>query len=243
MEDEKYYKIFDIPILLTTSNHCIDNIVNKIIKRKKTLFTFANANTLNIAFDNNKYKQTIKKTIVLNDGIGIDIAAKILYKNKFLENLNGTDFIPKLFLRLPSGTKLYFLGSVEKNIKIAQKRFIYDYPYLELVGVNNGYFKNNLDILISINVLKPDIILVGLGNPKQEFWIEENYKNIDAIIFIGVGAFFDFYSGEMRRAPTLIRKLRLEWFFRLLIEPKRLFKRYVFGNLIFIIRVLKQKYS
>lgn len=237
------YKIFGLPVFSTSAGKLVECLIKNINSHNKLLLAFANAHTMNLVYTDDLYRQTLKSFVVVNDGIGVDIAAKILYKNSFLENLNGTDFMPVLFSALPDKTRLYFLGSTEENIRVVEKKFEINYPNLNLVGVNHGYFKDTEQILEKINAVSPHIVVVGFGNPKQEIWIEKNYQGIDASIFIGVGAFFDFYSNNIVRAPLLVRKLRFEWLFRLILEPRRLWKRYIIGNITFLVRVLKQKYS
>lgn len=238
--DKKIFTILGVNIRSSCIGTILDELIDSIHKKQIKLVAFANAHTLNIAYDNKEYKKTLKKFLVLNDGVGVDIASKLLYKESFEENLNGTDFMPSFFDALPSGTKLYFLGSVEKNIQLAAEKFINAYPDLNLVGRHNGYFTNDSHIINTINKTNPDILIVGFGNPLQEFWIEKNSTKINATLFIGVGAFFDFYSEEIKRAPRMVRKLHLEWLFRLLLEPKRLGKRYILGNFLFIFRILKK---
>lgn len=241
--DNKIFTILGINIHSSYSSSLINELIKSIHKKQKTLLAFANAHTLNISYENEKYKKTLQQFQVLNDGVGVSLASKILYHENFEENLNGTDFIPALFKALPDGTKLFFLGSIEKNIQLAGKKFIKSYPDLKLVGVHNGYFTDDSDIINTINEKSPDILIVGFGNPLQEFWIENNSTRIKTTLFMGVGAFFDFYSEETKRAPLIVRNLHLEWLFRLLLEPKRLGKRYILGNFLFIFRVLKQKFK
>lgn len=241
--NNKIFTILGINIHSCRTKHLINELIDSIQEKQKKLLAFANAHTLNIAYENRKYETTLQQFQVFNDGIGVSLAAQLLYNENFEENLNGTDFIPTLFDALPSGTKLFFLGSIEKNIQLAAKKFIKAYPDLNLVGIHNGYFTDDSIIINTINEKNPDILIVGFGNPLQEFWIEKNSTKINATLFVGVGAFFDFYSEEIKRAPLIIRNLHSEWLFRLLLEPKRLGKRYILGNFLFIYRILKQKFK
>ena len=241
--DKKIFIILGINIRSSSVPTIIDELIDSIQEKQIKLLAFANAHTLNISYENKEYQKTLQKFLVLNDGIGVDLASKLLYNKNFEENLNGTDFMPAFFNALPPGTKLFFLGSVEKNIQLAAENFIKTYPNLNLVGIHNGYFTDDSIIINIINEKNPDILVVGFGNPLQEFWIEKNSTEINSSLIIGVGAFFDFYSGEINRAPKIVRKIHLEWLFRLLLEPKRLWKRYVLGNFLFIFRVFKQKFK
>jgi N-acetylglucosaminyldiphosphoundecaprenol N-acetyl-beta-D-mannosaminyltransferase len=120
------------------------------------------------------------------------------------------------------------------------------YQGLKIVGENNGYFEKNTieekNIINSINESHADILLVGLGAPFQEKWIHSHRKELSSKILMGVGGLFDFYSGNIPRAPLWIRKMGLEWTYRLYQEPRRMFKRYVIGNPLFIYRVYKSQF-
>ena len=200
---------------------------------------FANAHTVNEANANSGFNETLKNFIVFPDGIGVDLAAKYNHGKKFKQNLNGTDFVPKLLSHLTQ-KRVFLLGGepgISENVlKIWQK----EYPQHEWLGSHHGFLSefdsNQLSSrLASLNI---DILIVAMGNPKQEQWIERYGDRCNAKLSIGVGALFDFVSGEATRAPEFIRRYRLEWFYRLIKEPKRLGRRYLIGNPLFIARML-----
>ena len=234
-------KVFELNIHENTTSELIELLLHDLECREKKLLVFANVNTLNIAYANKLYHSVLNFFYIVNDGVGVDIAAKILHRKIFSENLNGTDFIPKLFKSLPKYSKVFIYGSIEKNIKLVEKKIIKEFENIDLVGVQDGYMSDNGDLISKIDESGADIVIIGLGNPKQEFWIMDNYMKVNASIFIGAGAFFDFYSGSIRRAPLWIRKIRMEWVFRLILEPKRLWKRYLYGNMIFMLRIISAK--
>ncbi len=111
------------------------------------------------------------------------------------------------------------------------------------MGVCNGYVYDNEVLVSRISASQAQVVIVGQGNPKQELWIYDNHEKIGATVFIGVGAFFDFYSGNMKRAPKWVRAIKMEWFHRMILEPRRLWRRYLYGSIIFLFRVMKQKLS
>jgi exopolysaccharide biosynthesis WecB/TagA/CpsF family protein len=108
---------------------------------------------------------------------------------------------------------------------------------MRLVGVENG-FGDRVAAAARIRAACPDVLLVALGNPLQEFWIAEHLRALDARVAIGVGALFDYLAGRVRRAPRWVRALRSEWVFRMLMEPRRLAQRYLVGNPVFLWRSL-----
>ena len=117
------------------------------------------------------------------------------------------------------------------------------YPELEIAGVRHGYFdrSENEAVVEEINAAAPDILLVGLGMPLQERWLMENRQRLDVGVALTGGAVFDYVSGRVRRGPRLLTRGGLEWLARLLAEPRRLWRRYLVGNPLFLLRVLRQR--
>lgn len=134
------------------------------------------------------------------------------------------------------------LGATETNLKSAIQHFRRDYPGLKIAGAHHGYFQSNHEIVEAINRSHADVLIVGMGVPLQEKFIAGFDRELFCTARLGVGAFIDFASGNVPRAPYLFRKLRIEWLFRLLREPKRLWKRNV-GSLIFLCRILLYKWK
>lgn len=230
---------------------CIDNItmdqtINLLIEKMKTAVSnqvcFVNADCYNIAAKDPEYRKVLKNAdLVLADGIGVKLAGKLL-KKEIKQNINGTDLFPFLCKRLEKeDASLYLLGArpgvVEKVAAWIEKK----YPLVKIAGKNSGYFSNEqeLEIINHIRSSGAKMLLVALGVPAQEKWIFNNLQKIHIPVVMGVGGLFDFYSGRISRAPAWIREIGLEWFYRFLQEPTRMWKRYFVGNTIFMFRVLK----
>lgn len=161
--------------------------------------------------------------LVVPDGIGIVIASKLLSRNLH-ERVAGYDLVQNIFNELKNtDKKVYFLGGAPGVAKKAAECMREKHIGLNIVGTRDGYFKENeeQDIITEINELKPDLLLVGLGIPKQEKWINKNKNKIEAKVSIGVGGSFDVMSGNIKRAPEVFQKLGLEWFYRLALQPSR----------------------
>jgi len=147
----------------------------------------------------------------------------------------------------PRQISFYFLGGRPGIAEKAAQQLQLRYPNLQIVGFQHGYFDKGEDsvenqaVIQAINQAKPDILLVGFGMPLQEQWLQENWERIDAKIALTGGAVFDYISGELRRAPRWMTDYGFEWLGRLLIEPRRLWQRYVVGNPVFLWRVLGQR--
>lgn len=163
---------------------------------------------------------------IVNDGIGMDLAARMIYRERFPENLNGTDFTPYLLRTASRPLRLFLLGG---KPDVAQRAAGYVRQTLqhEVVGVCDGYAgMREPDLLAQIKRSRADILLVALGNPVQEQWILQHRDALDVPLVMGVGALFDFWAGNKPRAPRMIQNLRLEWLYRLCLEPRRLLRRY-----------------
>ncbi|MCJ8310409.1 MAG: WecB/TagA/CpsF family glycosyltransferase [Hyphomicrobiales bacterium] len=208
--------------------------------------SFLNAHGANIAYGDANYRRILKDFTVLSDGVGLDLGARLLYGTAFPENLNGTDFVPKLFSRMTSGKRrrIALLGAKPGVAEAAALKFGENNPQHDFSVVSDGYFDSDqeAEILERLKAERPDILLVAFGNPKQEEWIAKNCTTEHASICVGVGALLDFTSGSVPRAPQMMIRWRLEWLFRLGLEPKRMWRRYVVGNPLFIMRILRQKW-
>jgi exopolysaccharide biosynthesis WecB/TagA/CpsF family protein len=192
-------------------------------------------------FENAEQRKRLNNfDFVLPDGSGVSLACKIM-GYKFCDNLNGTDLLPHLCeVATKNNLTMFFLGGRENVAQRASENLKMKYPNLKIVGTQCGYFDDDSAIIAQINTLKPDILFVGFGAIIQEKWLLENLNQIDCKLALAVGGLVDVYSGNLKRNPIL-RKLGLEWFGRLLQEPRRLFGRYVIGNPLFVLRVLGYK--
>lgn len=175
---------------------------------------------------------------IVNDGIGLDIAAWLVHRRRFAENLNGTDFIPRLCRRSRRPLRFFLLGARPGVAERAARRLAVDYGQ-PVVGWCDGYGEFAAasargELAARINACRADVVLVAFGNPLQEQWILDNDEAIEAPLMFGVGALFDFLAGEVRRAPGWVRRARLEWLFRLCQEPRRLMRRYTVDIVAFL---------
>jgi alpha-1,3-mannosyltransferase len=174
----------------------------------------------------------------------VDIASRILYGSTFPQNLNGSDFTPRYLQNTRHRYRIFLLGSLPGVAERAKEYFSRTCPQHRIVGCYHGYFQkeDTVEIVDMIKASNADIILVGMGNPRQEFWLADNLEATGCRLAFGVGALFDFVTGQVRRAPPSMRSARLEWVYRLIQEPSRLWRRYLVGNLLFIFRVLGQRF-
>jgi len=219
-------------------------IENSISSNQPTKVAFINADCVNIANRSKKYRTDLKDMdMVLVDGVGMRIAGKVLGK-PVKDNVNGTDMFPKLcaLLEKLSGN-LFLLGASSDVVERVAIWVENNYPGVNVVGVQHGYFdhRDEYKVVERIRASCADVLLVALGVPLQEEWIARNMERSGVRIAMGVGGLFDFYSGRIPRAPLWMRRAGLEWTYRLLQEPGRMWKRYLVGNMIFLIRVFYER--
>ncbi|WP_018662047.1 WecB/TagA/CpsF family glycosyltransferase [Heyndrickxia acidiproducens] len=233
----------NIMLTVTSEEEFLDRFTSRMQSGEKSNIYFLNAHCYNIAQTDSYYKSILNSAdFLLNDGIGVEIASK-LFDIPLTGNLNGTDLMPKVLKRCEeNGFSVFVLGSNQANLESAVQNFHRDYPALKIAGAHHGYFKSRKAVVAQINESGADVLVVGMGVPLQEKFIADFDHDLRCLARIGVGAFIDFASGNVPRAPYLFRKLRIEWLFRLMREPKRLWKRN-FGSLIFLYRMLKYKWK
>lgn len=208
--------------------------------------SFVNSDCLNLACRDREYREaTNESELVLPDGIGLRLGCRLL-GTQLAGNVNGTDLFPRLCERAANlGLSLYLLGAREGVAAEAAERLKAAYPGLRIAGSHHGYFLPEEDgaVVERINRAQPDLVFVAMGAPRQEVWLRRNTPGLTAPVGLGVGGLFDFYSGRVRRAPVWCQEIGMEWLWRLLQEPGRLWRRYLVGNPLFILRVWRQQRS
>jgi alpha-1,3-mannosyltransferase len=237
--------VLDVPVQVRTFNDAVSLIDARYEQGEGAAVAFANAHTLNVAAENPAFRLALQNALVFNDGIGVDIAGRMLYGSSFPENLNGTDFVPNYLRRTQHRYHIFLLGAKPGIAERAAHRLSVVCPKHKVVGCRNGHFDRDQvsEIADLIRCSKADILLVAMGNPKQELFIQNHLAATGCALGIGVGALFDFLAGDVPRAPVWVQRWRLEWVYRLLQEPRRLAGRYLAGNPLFLMRILSQWWS
>jgi N-acetylglucosaminyldiphosphoundecaprenol N-acetyl-beta-D-mannosaminyltransferase len=188
-----------------------------------------------------------KAFLAVPDGVSLLWSAKFL-QTPLNGRVNGTDLFEELSaVAEKKGLKIFLLGGRPGAAEAAKRVLQARHPDLKIVGTHcPPYgFESQPEELASINskikAAAPDILFVGLGAPKQEKWIYDNYQELGVPVSLGIGVSFELVANMVQRAPLWMQKWGLEWLFRLIVEPKRLWKRYVMGNPQFMWLVLKQR--
>lgn len=232
--------VLGVPVLGGAPDAALAEIEAAALERPPVTVGFANAHTLNVAATDAGYRELLERfDFVLNDGAGVALAAR-MHGRRFAANLNGSDFTPRILERCAArGWSVFMLGGLPGVAEEAAGNLWRDIAGLRIAGTRHGYFDSDEaeDVVAAIRASEADVLLVALGNPRQESWLEEHLVDTGARIGVAVGAFLDFAAGRVPRAPARLNRLGVEWLYRLVQEPGRLWRRYILGNPRFVARV------
>lgn len=236
------------PLSICDEAELLNYIGNSVQEQKHTTILSGNIYAYNLAYENSWLCQFFNSASAVRlDGAGVRLGARILgYSTP--PRMTWADFGWSLAnYAAENRFKLFLLGSKPGIAEAAAGKLTNQAPSLEVVGTHHGYFdktqgsEENERILSTINAVEPDILIVGFGMPLQEQWLSENRERIQANVVITGGAVFDYLSGELRRGPRILTDTGFEWLARLLIEPRRLWRRYILGNPQFLMRIVRQR--
>lgn len=221
-----------------------DVLHNYMINDCKKMIITANSEILIDALNDISISEILldKNVDVIADGISLVKASKI-YKSNIKERIPGIEIVEDIIFLADSLNKsMYLFGSTREVLKSLLEIIKKEYPNINIIGSSHGFVKNRDVIAKDIIYKRPDICLVALGVPDQEKFIHSILYKTTKGIFVGVGGSFDVLSGKKKRAPLILRKLNLEWLYRISCEPKRL-KRFARSNITFMKIILKDKFK
>jgi exopolysaccharide biosynthesis WecB/TagA/CpsF family protein len=210
-----------------------------------TRLAFLNAHCANVSRRDPAYRSALGSFTVLADGIGVDIAARVLNGAPFKANLNGTDFVPALLRSARRPMRVALIGGRPGTAVAACNALRAIAPSHLYFAVSDGFFgEDGRDaVLRRLENVSADVVLVAMGVPTQERFIAEHLAPCHGTLFVAVGALFDFLAGNVPRAPRWVRAVRSEWIWRLCIEPRRMAARYLMGNPAFLLAVAWERLS
>ncbi|MDD4777205.1 MAG: WecB/TagA/CpsF family glycosyltransferase [Fermentimonas sp.] len=215
---------------------------------EKQLITTLNAHSFNTVKKDPVFFEALKASdILLPDGISIVWSVRWL-QGKKIKKIAGDDLFRYEMSRVNAkGGSCFFLGSSEATLSLIRERAKREYPGMQVHSYSPPYrkefTKEDCQAMIdAVNMVEPDVLFVGMTAPKQEKWAFEHFKEIKAGHICCIGAVFDFYARTVRRAPKWMISAGLEWFYRLAMEPQRMWRRYLIGNTVFVSSILREKF-
>ena len=226
--------------------------VLKSLPKRKILINTINAHSYNTALKDPLFAEALQKgDILIPDGASIIMACKWLNaKSQPKERIAGWDLFCIEMQKLNKiGGKCFFMGSSEKVLELIKEKAKPIYPNILIETYSPPYKsefsdEDNQAIIHIINQAKPDLLWIGMTAPKQEKWTYSHWNELNIHCHVGtIGAVFDFFAGTMQRAPIWWQEHSLEWLYRLIKEPKRMWRRYIIGNTLFIYNIMKEKWD
>ena len=217
------------------------------IDHSKKLITTLNAHSFNTLKKDSFFRDALKSSdMLLPDGISIVLALRLLIGKK-LKKIAGDDLFRYEMERAHTiEGKCFFLGSSEKTLKLIREKAEKEYPRLKIYSYSPPYKpefseEESQNMIDAVNEVDPDVLFIGMTAPKQEKWAYKYFPQLNAGHICCIGAVFDFYAGTVKRAPNWMISAGMEWFYRLVKEPKRMWRRYIIGNTLFIKHILNEK--
>lgn len=227
-----------------TAEAATADILRAVGDQRSMLVAFANTHLLYFAMKDAAFSARLAQFYVLNDGIGMALMARVACGAGFPQNLNGTDFTPRLLQGLPVGTRVMLVGAKRDVVLAAASWISRRFRHLVVCGACDGYedcAPETGRALAEIEARQPQVVLVAMGNPLQENWMQTCQQRSPGRVLIGVGALFDFLSTTKARAPEALQRLRLEWLYRMCLEPSRLWRRYTVEVWVVLIALLQER--
>ncbi len=237
--------IFEIPIDLGSPSELLRTLSGWAGEGRTRRVMYVNAHVVNQTRSSAALRAALERAdLIYCDGYGVRLAAHVLDLD-VPHRMTGADWIWELAgLCEAGGRSMYLVGSEPPNARLAAERLREAFPRLSVAGTHHGFFEldspHNERVIEDILQRRPDIVLVGMGTPKQELWVDRYAERLDGALVWTVGALFDYVSGRVPRAPRWLANNGWEWIFRLAIEPQRMWRRYLIGNPAFLSRVLSE---
>ena len=206
-----------------TLEEAVERALSLMSERRAAYVVTPNPEIVMTCWENPDAMEAVQNAdLVLPDGVGVVYGAKIL-GTPLKGKLPGIDFATELMRRMAaSGGRVFLLGAKPGIAEMAGERMKTLFPGLVICGTHDGYFKEDGPVIEEIRALKPDLLLVCLGAPKQELWMRRNAPQLPVGLMAGLGGSLDVFAGPVKRAPVFFQRLGMEWFYRLMKEPWRI---------------------
>lgn len=235
--------VFGVKYNNITFREAVNTIDVFLSRPSQKMIFFLNTDYLYKALHDAEYAEILNSAdLVLPDGIGLRLTSFLMGK-RMKDDCNGTDLTPEILKLLPlRGYKVYFLGGRDRTIQKAKENAKKFLPEIKVVGAHSGYFSDDMAIIDKINNSQADVLLVGMGSPLQEKWVYKYRNMLIPRLCIGVGGWFGYWGGTIKRSPFWMRKIHCEWIWRIYLSPSQMISRYLRSGLYLTWLVIKSKF-
>jgi N-acetylglucosaminyldiphosphoundecaprenol N-acetyl-beta-D-mannosaminyltransferase len=242
-QESRRVPLFGVHIDPLRMDELLERIDALVRARRRTQYVDINAAKAVMLRDDPRLVRIVRQCgLVAADGQAVVWTSRLVGR-PLPERLAGIDVMARLFrLAEARGYSVYLLGATPEVLDRAERAIRRDCPRLRIAGAHHGYFgeEESDELARSIRTTGADLLVVGMPSPKKEYWLEEHLETTGAVFAMGVGGSFDVVAGALRRAPPWMRRAGLEWLFRLVQEPRRLWRRYLVGNLRFTLLAARE---
>jgi N-acetylglucosaminyldiphosphoundecaprenol N-acetyl-beta-D-mannosaminyltransferase len=234
-------QLFGVEVDALTMDQTVLRIMQLVGEGVPVQHVVLNASKVVMMSKDDRLKSVIKACPIVNaDGQSVVVASRLL-RQRLPERVAGIDLFVELVERSAAdGRSVYFLGARDEVLEEMTSRFLAKYPTLRIAGTRNGYWDDDAAVVQQVRDAKPDLLFLAIPSPRKEFWLAEHMPAMGVPFAMGVGGSFDVVAGKVKRAPVWVQRIGCEWVYRLVQEPRRMWKRYLVGNTSFIWLTLKE---
>lgn len=234
-------ELFGVEVDALTMSATVDRIMELVAAGVQVQHVVLNAAKVVMMSKDPALRAVIDACPVVNaDGQSVVVASRLL-RRPLPERVAGIDLFVELVARAArDGRSVYFLGARDEVLAEMVARFRSQYPTLQIAGYRHGYWKDDHEVIAQVRAAQADLLFLAIPSPRKEFWLGEHLPALGVPFAMGVGGSFDVVAGKVKRAPRWVQRIGCEWVYRLVQEPRRMWKRYLVGNSAFIWLTLKE---
>lgn len=234
-------QLFGVEVDALDMGATVDRIMALIDQGVPVQHVVLNAAKVVMLSNDARLRDVIRACPVVNaDGQSVVVASRLL-RQPLPERVAGIDLFVQLMERsAENGRSVYFLGARDEVLEEMMIRFRTRYPALRVAGYRNGYWTSDAEVIEQVRAAEPDLLFLAIPSPRKEFWLAEHLPALGVPFAMGVGGSFDVLAGKVKRAPNWVQRIGCEWVYRLVQEPRRMWKRYLVGNSAFIWLTIKE---
>ena len=237
----KRQELFGVEVDALTMGETVDRIMHLIDAGEQVQHVVLNAAKVVMMDKDPALRDVIRACPVVNaDGQSVVVASRLL-RRPLPERVAGIDLFVELVARSAvNGRSVYFLGARDEVLDTMIARFRREYPALRIAGHRNGYWDDDREVIELVRNAQPDLLFLAIPSPRKEFWLGKHLAAMEVPFAMGVGGSFDVVAGKVKRAPRWVQRVGCEWVYRLVQEPRRMWKRYLVGNSAFMWLTVKE---